>query len=483
MNGTSPAVPIEPPTRVRYGVMGFACALSMVTYLDRVCFGAASPFIQKTLGLQNEGQMKWAFTAFTISYALFEIPSGWLGDVYGPRKTLIRIVLWWSAFTALTATVTQQGIHLEHEGILVALNGLAVLVLIRFLFGLGEAGAYPNITRALHNWFPFTERGVAQGAVWMSGRLMGGLTPFIWMVIVSRLELEWRTAFYIFGVVGVLWVIAFSLWFRNRPEEHPNVNRAEQELIDKGRAPHAEGTHGAAASSHLSVPWMKLVSSPNLWALCLMYFCASYGWYFNITYLPTFLETQFLVPRDSTIGSIYKGGPLLMGATTCLLGGFLSDRLVRRTGNIKWGRRTLGVIGHSLCGLSYLACLVTPTAFTFFLAISFAAFWNDLTMGSAWATCQDIGKRYAAIVAGCMNTIGNLGGAAAGYLTGTILERQLEAYKNEHGITGVLDPEIQRGVMLTGYHINFVVFAAVYFLAVLLWLRIDASRPVGGQEP
>src|SRR5262249_11975364 len=159
----------------------------------------------------------------------------------------------------------------------------------------------------------------------------------------------------------------------------------------------------------------------NLWCLCLMYFCAAYGWYFNITLLPRFLETQYGVSDQSALGAIYKGGPLLLGAMTCLIGGFLSDRFIRRTGNRKWGRLLFGVIGHSLCALCYLACLFLPNlasslpgkAFLFTLSISLAAFWNDLTMGSAWAVCQDIGRRYAAIVAGFMNMVGNFGGSMA----------------------------------------------------------------------
>src|SRR5262249_198008 len=149
----------QTPTRVRYGVLGFACSLSMVTYLDRVCFGQAVPFLVAALALNSEADLKWAHWGFTFAYALFEVPSGWLGDCDGPRKTLIRIGLWWSLFTALTGATSE------------ALGGLAFLIAVRFLFGMGEAGAYPNITRALHNWFPFSSRGLAQGTVWFSGRL------------------------------------------------------------------------------------------------------------------------------------------------------------------------------------------------------------------------------------------------------------------------------------------------------------------------
>jgi MFS family permease len=448
---------------VRYGVLGFACSLSMITYLDRVCFGAAGPAMVKALGLQSIADLKWAVTAFAFAYAAFEVPTGWLGDVFGPRRTLIRIVLWWSVFTALTGLA---GLHIGNVFI-----SLSMLVAIRFLFGMGEAGAYPNITRALHNWFPFTQRGFAQGAVWMSGRLMGGLTPLVWMFLVERMGMYWGAAFWIFAAIGVLWCVAFAAWFRNRPEERPEVNAAELALISEGRTD--------TESGHARVPWGKLLTSANLWSLCLMYFCAAYGWYFNITYLHAFLEQQYGVEPSSVLGSIYKGGPLWLGAAACLAGGYLTDAFIRRTGNRKWGRRLFGVAGHTLCGLCYLGCVFAPSAFLFFLAISLAAFWNDMTMGSAWAACQDIGRRYAAIVAGCMNTVGNMGGAVAGWATGTILELKLEAYAGTLGRpVGELTRSEKAAALLPGYHLNFYIFAAVYGVAVVLWLLFDSTKPV-----
>jgi nitrate/nitrite transporter NarK len=210
-----------------------------------------------------------------------------------------------------------------------------------------------------------------------------------------------------------------------------------------------------------------------------MYFCAAYGWYFNITYLPTFLEQQYDVSPQSSLGAIYKGGPLWLGAVACLAGGMLTDWFLRRTGNLKWGRRWFGIIGHSLCAVCYFACLFAPTAFTFFLAISFAAFWNDMTMGSAWAVCQDIGKRYAAIVSGCMNTIGNLGGALAGLLTGEILQLTLNAYAHAHSLPVDQLSAAQKATgLMPGYQINLAIFSAVYVVAAFLWLRIDATKPV-----
>jgi MFS family permease len=466
MNITSLAK--SPPTRVRYRVLGFACALSMITYLDRVCMGSAVRDIVDAFGLRTEADLNLVLTAFTFAYAAFEVPSGWLGDVYGPRRTLIRIVLIWSTFTALTGSVTAGGF--------LFLSGMATLTIVRFFFGLGEAGAYPNITRALHNWFPRNERGWSQGMVWMSGRFMGGITPVVWLLLVDKGLMSWRWAFWIFGLLGLIWCSGFAFWFYDRPEQDPSTNDSERELI--GRDPEA-------AAGHARVPWGRFLRSGNLWALCFMYFCGSYGWYFNITYLPSFIERQMKIEPQDPLGALYKGGPLLLGSLSCLLGGSLSDWFIRRTGNRRWGRRLFGLVGHGLCALCYVVCIFTFTsdAWMFALPLSLAAFWNDLTMGSAWATCQDIGRRYAAIVAGCMNTIGNLGGAAAVWLTGEILKYYLNAYAAAHETSAALLSGAEKNeAQLPGYRLSLILYTLAYCIAVLLWLRIDSTTPVVPDE-
>jgi len=480
----------QAPTRVRYIVLAFACALSMITYLDRVCIGSAVPHLLEALGLDKNRPeaLALALTAFSIAYAVFEVPSGWLGDKFGPRSVLIRIVLWWSVFTALTSLTGKYFLAMQF--------GFWALVAVRFLFGMGEAGAYPNITRALHNWFPFQQRGLAQGAVWMAGRGMGGLTPLLWLLLVEGIATttvldngdevttritdpvfsSWRAAFWLFGGIGLTWCALFAWWFRNRPDQKESVNEAELKLIRSGQQ--------GAEAGHADTPWFKLLTDRNLWALCLMYFCASYAWYFNINYLPTCLEEQYGIRGGNVLGAIYKGGPLWMGAVACLLGGFLTDWFIRRTGDRKWGRRWFGLIGHGLCAVCYLACAEARSAVGFFLAISFAAFFNDLTMGAAWATCQDIGRRYSATVAGCMNTIGNAGGAVGTFMVGFLLARAVTAYEHSHAlsIAALNDPDVAKQALkdahLAGYHLNLLTFAGVYFLAAILWFFIDATRPV-----
>ncbi len=188
-----------------------------------------------------------------------------MGDVFGPRKTLIRIVLWWSLFTALTGLA-----GLKIGGVI--LVGFGALVVIRFLFGVGEAGAYPNITRALHNWFPATERGFTQGLVWMSGRLVGGLTPLIWTLLVVWGPLSWGGAFWTFGSLGLVWCVFFVWRFRNRPEEKPEVNAAERELIRAGvgastERAHARGPLGPAAPQPFPVGAVHHVLPHVLWVV------------------------------------------------------------------------------------------------------------------------------------------------------------------------------------------------------------------------
>lgn len=450
------------PTRVRYVVLAFVCALAMVTYLDRACMGSAKGWMVQSLGLNGPEDLGWVFGAFGLAYAIFEIPTGWLGDRFGPRKTLIRIVLWWSLFTAITGMI---GLHVGGGYIL---GGLGVLVVIRFLFGMGEAGAFPNITRALHNWFPFHQRGFTQGAVWMSGRLMGGLTPLVWAAFVPAMddagkvtfgEWRWRMAFWLFGAVGVVWCILFALWFRNRPEECPAVNEAELAEI-----------HGNGADrpvDHLQVPWLRIFTNTNLWVLGGMYFAQSFGWYFYMTYLQGYMALRYNVAKDSLWVALAEGGPLYFGAVGCIVGGLLTDWLIRRTGNRRLGRKFFGILGHGLTALCFLACPYMPGPISFFIVISLSGVFTDLTMGSSWAGCQDIGRRYAAIVAGFMNTIGNVGGALGPVVTGYAL-KWAKAANPGNELAGKLD----------GYTASFYLFAAAFAIGTTCWCFFDATKSV-----
>ncbi len=465
-----PSADIAKPTRVRYGVLAFACALSTITYLDRVCFGTVASNVQSEFGL-SESEKGWLFTAFAFAYAIFEVPSGWLGDRFGARSTLIRIVLWWSIFTALTGSIYPT------SGTMVAFY---LLLSVRFLFGMGEAGAYPNIARAFHNWFPFTERGSVKGTVWMAGRFAGGMTAFIVYALMFDTVLSdgtrvthWRHIFYLFGILGIIWCVAWWWWYRDNPAEKAGVNQAEINLIRQGE----DHSH-----RKLVVPWVKLLSSTNLWCLCIMYFCSSYGWYLFITYWPGYLSDHLKIKRGEEkwtqewwIAGLMAGLPLLIGAIGCLLGGLATDAYIKRTGDRKWGRRLFGVIGHGMSAVCFFAALFfmdSPWAFA--LLVTFASFWNDTTMGSSWASCLDIGKRYSGIVAGCMNTVGNLGGAVAGIATGEILEYFTGSL--QRGSPGYAEASHQ------GWQVNIFLFGSAYVVAVFCWLKFDPTKIIAPEE-
>ena len=245
----------------RWRVLGFAFALAVVTYLDRIAISAAAPFLMADLHL-TVLQMSAVFGAFTLAYSLFEIPSGWLADVLGPRRVLTRIVLWWSAFTMLTGAV----------------RGYGSLLAVRFLFGAGEAGAFPSVARSFSRWFPARERGRANGIMFLGSRLGGMLAAPVALLLIARWG--WRATFAALGLLGLVWAIAWFVWYRDDPGRHPAVTADELAWIaqdpDRDRA--APRT-----------PWRALATSGNLYAICLMYFAFGYGLYFYFTWLPTYL--------------------------------------------------------------------------------------------------------------------------------------------------------------------------------------------------
>ncbi|MFT3878177.1 MAG: MFS transporter [Gemmatales bacterium] len=441
-------------TFIRYRVLGLMCSLAMITYLDRALNGNAKKPVMEAVGYEEKDYFL-LLVAFQLAYALFEIPSGWLGDTFGPRKTLLRIVLFWSFFLGLMALA---GLPLFGSAISIGFWGLVV---IQFLFGMGEAGAFPNISKSLYQWFPASERAFVQGTVWFSSRLMGGLTPFVWILLTVGLGLDWRLAIGLFALLGIIWAGVFFLWYRNKPEEDPSCNEAERELIRVGKANSSGG--------HEGVPWKHLFSQKNLWFLCGMYFCQNFGWYFLMYFLPTYMKQAFGIQAGSTLGSqlsvaLLTGTPFLLGGIACILGGILSDRYIRRTGNRAMGRKLYGMLGYGGCALAYVAAIMNQgNPYILIGCIALVGFGNDLTLGPAWATSQDIGKRYAAIISGCMNMIGNLGAALSNYITGVIIHKYTIA-------PGNVDDR--------AYTTCMIMYATAYAIGVVFWYLIDANKPL-----
>jgi MFS family permease len=362
-------------------------SLSIITYIDRVCISTAATDIRGELGL-TPGQMGWVFSAFTFAYALFEVPSGWLGDVLGPRKVLARIVLWWSGFTAATGMVWNY----------------ATLLVARFLFGAGEAGAFPNMSRSLSRWFPLRERGYAHGVIFMGSRLGGAFTPLIIGPIVAAAG--WRPAFWIFGGVGALWCIVWWRWFRDDPARHPQVNTDELKIIRADGEPRE-----IRLSPRTLLRW-------NLLSICLMYFCFGYCLYFYLTWLPTYLtEARGFSPASM---NIVHTAVLLAAAGASVLGGRLTDYLTKRHG-LRVGR-AIGVVAMPLSGLALAGAALAESSTLSALALVLAAAAGDLCLSPSWAMCHDIGAEGAGTVTGFMNTFGNLGGSLSPLVVGKALD-------------------------------------------------------------
>lgn len=370
----------DAPGRVRYRVVAFAVALAGVTYLDRICISTLTPSIMRELSL-TKLDMSYVFSAFAVAYALFEVPSAWWGERVGTRRVLTRIVCWWSAFTMATA----------------ASWSYASLLVVRFLFGAGEAGAWPNAALTFSRWIPQHERGRVQGVFFAGAFLAGGLTPALVSVLEPRLG--WRGVFVAFGAVGLVWAAAWYRWFRDDPAGHPAVGAAEAAFIAGGR--------GDAARHDLDGRTLRaLAGSTSAWALCLGYFSNSYGSYFVMTWLPTYLAER----RGFTAGSLalYSGLPLLLSVVSGVAGGITTDFLAARLG-VRTGRVAVGVASYVVAAAAMVLSVgaESPRAAAVLLALATAA--SMFALGAHWAAAIDIGGRHAGVLSACMNTTGQVG--------------------------------------------------------------------------
>lgn len=377
----APATETVKATRVRYRVVAMAVLLAMVTYLDRACIGTLAPGIMKDLGLSKD-QMSLIYSAFALSYALFEIPTAWWADRGGTRRVLARIVLWWSGFTMLTA----------------AAWNFVSMVVTRFLFGMGEAGAWPSVARTFSKWVPRAERGTIQGIFFSGAHLAGGVTPMIVVWLTQSAGLGWRTVFLLFGLLGVAWAIGWYSWFRNDPSEHREVNAAELEVIVANREPpggHHEGWDY----------WKRLLGHRNTLPLCLMYFPNSYAFYFCITWLPTYLKEKHGLEAMQL--GLFAGLPLILSVAGDLFGGVTTDKLTRRFG-LRAGRCGVGATAYVLAGSAMIAAALVPHAQLAATLISVAVAASMFTLAASWSTCLDIGGNHAGVVSAAMNTSGAL---------------------------------------------------------------------------
>lgn len=411
------------PTHVRYAVLLLACTAAFITYLDRVCISVAAPSMQADLGL-SQLQFAWVFTVFYIAYALFEVPTAWLGDRWGQRLMLIRIVGCWSVFTVLTGVA----------------RTLPVLLLTRTVFGAAEAGAFPTLSRALSRWFPLHERSRANGVMWMGARWGGALAPPLAVALMALAG--WRWTFTIFGAVGLIWCAVCAFWYRDEPASHSAVNDSELRAIRVDAAPPPPAGE--------PVPWKALLGNRTMVGLFCSYFASGFGFQFFVTWLPTyFIREHGLTLQQS---GIFAALPLAAGAAGCVAGGFIADYLTRRTGSVTIGRRSVGITGFLLGAFGYAAAIFvqSPEAAIGLLVLASGA--HDLTLPVVWATTTDVGGRFGGTASGVVNLASSLSGMLA-----PLCAAWLQS-------------------VFGSFHAVFYAAAGLYLMGATMWLIIDPRK-------
>jgi ACS family glucarate transporter-like MFS transporter len=368
--------------------------------------------------------MSFVFSAFAVAYAAFEVATAWYGERVGTRRVLTRIVAWWSCFTIATSFAWNY----------------ASLLVIRFLFGAGEAGAWPNAALAFSRWTPVSERGRTQGLFFAAAHLSGGLTPLL--VAALSLHMSWRAIFVTCGSVGFVWAASWSRWFRDEPRDHPGVNADEAELIEAGRRVSAHEHAGGSA-------WRALLESSNVWFLCLAYFSNSYGTYFVMTWLPTYLAEQRGFHTESL--SFFSGLPLLLSVFGDISGGAVTDFMTRRFG-LRVGRSGVAVAGYALAGAAMFASVLvtTPVMAASLIAIAVAA--SMFPLSASWAACIDIGGEHTAVLSAAMNTTGQIGSILSPVVTGWVVAH------------------------FSNWQTPLLIMGGLYVVSAILWMLVDPRK-------
>ena len=393
--------------------------LSLITYLDRVCISVAGPRMQDALKI-GPAAWGWVTGVFVISYAVFEIPMGILGDRIGPRRVLTRIVLWWSAFTTLTGVVT----------------GFYPLLLTRFLFGAGEAGAYPNTSVVVARWFPVHERGRAFGAITMAGQIGGAVAPLL--VVPIQIRFGWRACFYVFGILGVVWSGLWYAWFRDSPAQKPGVGAAEIAEVP------------VTLAAHQKLPWMHALRSMNMWAVLAVALCYMYTYYFFQSWFHTYLvKARGFDEKNLLLSSL----PYVVAACANIAGGLLSNALVKKIG-LKWGRCSIGLLGLGAAGLCMIAVMLAKDPLTTLFLLSAVYAGITFQQPIMFAVCLDIGGPYAGAMVGAMNTSAQIGGFVSSLTFGYLVDR----YSN--------------------YNLPFIPMAALLFAGAAFWFRVDPTKQI-----
>jgi sugar phosphate permease len=414
----------------RWYVLGLICLMYLITYLDRVIISNTAPEIRTEFGFDQK-TMGWIFGSFVLAYALFQVPGGRLSERFGPRAVLAGLVAYWSLMTAA-----------------VGLAGSApAFMILLFLLGVGEAGAFPGATRAMQMWYPRRERGFCQGFTHSASRLGAAIAPPIIGAII--LTLGWRWAFYICGAIGALWALAWYAFYRNMPEQHAMVNAAELERI---RGLDDNGRLKQVPTARPKVPWSTLLQSPNMWAIMCAYFTYVYCLYIFLAWLPSYLVgARHLTAVDARLLTSLPLWAMVVGNT---VGGLATDWLLHKTGKTRFARRSVAIVGMLGCAGFILLAALVEDAHAAVYCLTGAAFFLECTIGPSWSVPMDTAGEYSGTVSGMMNMAGNIGGALSPVVFGYLAD--------------------------AGYwHAQFVVAATLLILGAAIWaFWLDPERSV-----
>ena len=407
----------------RYRVQVLLFFLILITYLDRVCISLVGVRLKSEFNLSNE-KFGWVLGAFALAYALFEIPAGVLGDRIGQRKVLMRIVLWWSLFTALTGFTV----------------GFITLLCVRFLFGMGEAGAFPNSTGVISRWFPAAETAKGVSSLMIGSSTGAAIAPLI--VVPLAVAYGWRVPFFVSGIIGLAWVLVCFLWFRNYPSEMKGITSEEKELIEKNRY-YSNHNH--------TLTWKACFRKSNIWAMMLAFFCSQWSLYFFIAWMPVYLqEGRHFSEADMKLTTSYL---FIIGIAGGLLSGVVNDWLVRKRG-LKFSRRFMGMLTLGMMSLLFFITATTSSSTIVTICLISCYFFVPAFGINAFSTCIDVGQNNAGTVAGIMNFAGNMGAFSIAIIFGKIVD-------TTHNFNAPLF--VLAGVLLTGG---------------FTWLSVDPTKKI-----
>ncbi len=407
----------------RYILVGATFVLTILLYIDRACISVAKEPIANSLKL-SDSQMGWILSIFALGYSLAQTPAGIFIDKFGPRKMLAAIVATWSVFTSLTGA---------------AWNFISLLI-IRFLFGAGEAGAFPGIARAFYNWIPLKERGIVQGINFSGSRLGAAFAlPLIALLIQ---KVGWRNSFLLQGSVVLTWAVLWYIFFRDMPEACKNIPEKEKDFIIKTRQQQNPGEKEPLSAS-------RLFRSPGMWYAMGQYFGSNFTFFFCLTWLLPHLKTKYNLELFEA--GVYSSIPLLMGAMGNWVSGFMVDYIFRK-GKWNLSRKIPAIIGFTLVIIGLIFSVYQNDINRSVFFISLAIFGADMTLSPSWSFCIDIGKSNAGTVSGTMNMAGNLGSF----------------------VTALAFPYLREwtGSVVPFFYIG----AALSMLSILFWLKMDATK-------